>query len=104
MIDYAKASSVRWTFEDPDAFHAAFTAHADANGVSGKAWTAMFVLRHAGEFLEWAADHMADGRALADPLVRDRIRWALGKLSELHLCLDEGETLDLTVPTPQAEH
>jgi hypothetical protein len=100
MSSYARATTLRGYLEDLLAYQKAFTAHAKANGVKGEAWDAIFVLCRAAEFLEWAADLMADGRALEDPQVRERIQWALMKLTELPVCLDDGEPVGVRWSPP----
>jgi hypothetical protein len=60
----------------------AFVAHAEGNGVTGKAWEVMFALRHAAEFLDHAAEMMADGLEIGDPEVMKRIDWARSKIVE----------------------
>jgi hypothetical protein len=101
---YARATTLRGTFEDLQRHHKAFTAHAKANGVKGETWDAIFALCHAAEFLEWAADLMADGRALGDPQVRERVQWAMLKLTELPVCVDEGEPVGIRhAPTAAPE-
>jgi hypothetical protein len=92
------AAAARPSFDDFKARHDAFVARATSNRVAGGALEAAFVLRDAAEFLEWAAETVADGRALEDAEVCRQIQWALWKLAELPLTLD-GEKLADAVPT-----
>jgi hypothetical protein len=42
----------------------------------------MMALNHAAEFLEWAADMIADGRDVDHPEVIERVNWARSKVVE----------------------
>jgi hypothetical protein len=76
------AAQLRSTFQDAHAHYEALTAHATANGVTGRAWEVMMALNHAAEFLEWAADMIADGRDVDHPEVIERANWARSKIVE----------------------
>lgn len=76
------AASLRPPFDDLQAHYEALTAHATANGVSGKAWEVVMALNHAAEFLEWAADMIADGLDVDHPEVVERVNWARSKVVE----------------------
>jgi hypothetical protein len=74
--------AARPSLEDLISQHDAFVAHADANGVTGEAWEAMMALRDAADFLNHAAEMIADGANIKDDEVLKRVTWARWKVLE----------------------
>jgi len=77
------------TTADLIAAERAFAATALASGVTGKAWDGMYALRHAADFLDQAATHIAEGRAYDAQEIVEQFHWAAFKLAEFEALLPD---------------